>query len=91
MTVMGDALMERLSDAGSIPARSILEAKGNAWYAGVSLFVLLIQCSRKWRLFDRYFKKRGPLKSTHDFCDTLSHFSGDGGIRTLVPAIKPIN
>ena len=23
MTVMGDALMERLSDAGSIPARSI--------------------------------------------------------------------
>ncbi len=59
--------MERLSDAGSIPARSILEAKGNAWYAGVSLFVLLIQCSRKWRLFDRYFKKRVPLKSIHDF------------------------
>lgn len=26
MTVMGDALMERLSDAGSIPARSIRKA-----------------------------------------------------------------
>ena len=38
MTVMGDAPMERLSDAGSIPARSIFLNRENPVKSGDSRF-----------------------------------------------------
>ena len=43
MTVMGDALMERLSDAGSIPARSTLGVKENACFYRHFLFLIFLQ------------------------------------------------
>ena len=45
MTVMGDAWMDRLSDAGSIPARSILLSEGKRLFIGVSRFFVFFDLS----------------------------------------------
>lgn len=61
MTVMGDALMERLSDAGSIPARSILKG------VSVNIGFYPLACKEGTIPEDSFFKNR-------IFCRIVSSF-----------------